>query len=215
MGGQKNVIIIGAGGHSRVIADIIKLSDDKIVGFLDDNLDILGKIIYDDKMVIGTIDDGIIKYKDCYFIIGIGNNRVRKLISNKYKDLKWYTAIHQNAVIGSNATIGEGTVIMAGTVINIGTKIGRHCILNTCASLDHDNILEDYVHISPGSHLAGNVKIMEGTWICAGVTVINNITIEKNNVIGAGSTVISNIEENNNIYVGVPTKKLISKVDKI
>lgn len=206
---QKKVIILGASGHARVIADIIKASNDEVIGFLDDNLEIQGNTIYEDKIVLGaTKEEDIKKYEDCYFIIGIGSNRVRKLISKKYPNLKWYTAIHPDAVIGSNVTIGEGTAIMAGTVINTGTNIGKHCILNTCSSLDHDNILEDYVHISPGSHLAGTVKIGEGTWICAGVTVINNISIANDNVIGAGATVIKNIEENNSTFVGVPIKKI-------
>ena len=206
---QKKVIIFGASGHARVIADIIKKSGDEIVGFLDDNADIQGNTIFDGKIVLGdTSEESVKKYSDCYFIIGIGSNRVRKIISEKYSNLKWYTAIHPNAIIGSNIEIGEGTVLMAGTVINTGTKIGKHCIVNTCSSLDHDNILEDFVHISPGAHLAGTVKIMEGTWICAGVTVINNITIGSNNVIGAGATVIKNIEEENCTYIGVPVKKL-------
>ena len=206
---QKKVVIIGASGHARVIADIVISSGDEIVGFLDDNMDIQGSVIFEDKIVLGTTkEEDVEKYKDNYFIIGIGSNRVRKLISEKYLNLKWYTAIHPNALIGSNIEIGEGTVLMAGTVINTGTKIGKHCIVNTCSSLDHDNILEDFVHISPGAHLAGTVKIMEGTWICAGVTVINNITIGSNNVIGVGATVIKNIEEENCTYIGVPVKKL-------
>lgn len=206
----KNVIVIGAGGHARVIADIIKKSGDEIVGFLDDNADIQGKTIFDGKIVLGdTGEESVKKYSDFYFIIGIGNNKVRKIISEKYPYLKWYTAIHPNAIIGTDVFVGDGTVIMAGVVINTGTVVGRHCIVNTCSSLDHDNILEDYVHISPGSHLAGTVKINEGTWICAGVTVINNITIGKNNIIGAGATVIKSIEEDNLTYVGVPAKKLI------
>lgn len=206
----KDVIIIGAGGHAKVIADIVKSSGDNLVGFLDDNMDIQGNVIFEDKIVLGTTkEEDIEKYKDNYFIIGIGSNRVRKLISEKYPNLKWYTAIHPNAIIGTDVFVGDGTVIMAGVVINTGTSIGKHCIINTCSSLDHDNILEDYVHISPGSHLAGTVKISEGTWICAGVTVINNITIAKNNIIGAGATVIKSIEEDNLTYVGVPAKKLI------
>ena len=207
---QKKVIIIGASGHARVIADIIKKSNDEIVGFLDDNAEIQGKTIFDGKIVLGdTSEEFVRKYADCYFIIGIGNNRVRKIISKKYPNIKWYTAIHPSAIIGSNVEIGEGSVLMGGTVINTETKIGKHCIINTCASLDHDNILENFVHISPGAHLAGTVKVMEGTWICAGVTVINNVTIGKNNVIGAGATVIKNIEEENSTYIGVPIKKLI------
>lgn len=206
---QKKVIIIGASGHARVIADIIKESKDKLVGFLDDNQDIQGNKIYEDKIVLGTISKkDIEKYKDCYFIIGIGSNNIRKIISNKYQNLKWYTAIHPKAVIGSEVSIGEGTAIMAGTVINTGTKVGKHCIINTCSSLDHDNLIEDYVHISPGSHLAGTVKIGKKTWICSGVTIINNIIIGENNVIGAGATVIKNIEEDNGAYVGVPIRKI-------
>lgn len=206
---QKKVVIIGASGHAKVIADIVKSSKDEIVGFLDDNIDIQGNVIFEDKIVLGTSKkEDIEKYKDNYFIIGIGSNEVRKLISKKYPSLKWYTAIHPSSIIGSNVEIGEGSVLMAGTVINTGTKVGKHCIINTCSSVDHDNILENYVHISPGTHLAGTVKVMEGTWICAGVTVINNITIAKNNIIGAGATVVRNIEVENSTYIGVPVKKL-------
>lgn len=207
---QKKVIIIGASGHARVLADIIKESKDKLVGFLDDNQDIQGNKIYEDKIVLGTTSKkDIEKYKDYYFIIGIGNNNIRKIISEKYPNLKWYTAIHPSSIISNNVFINEGTAIMAGTIINTGTVVGRHCIVNTSSSLDHDNILEDYVHISPGSHLAGTVKICEGTWICAGVTIINNITIGKNNIIGAGATVVRNVEEENCTFIGVPAKKLI------
>lgn len=206
---QKKVIIFGASGHARVIADIIKKSGDEIVGFLDDNADIQGNTIFDGKIVLGdTSEESVKKYSDCYFIIGIGSNRVRKIISEKYSNLKWYTAIHPNAIIGSNVEIGEGTVLMAGTVINIGTKIGKHCIVNTCSSLDHDNLIEDFVHISPGAHLAGTVKVMECTWICTGVTVINNITIEKNNIIGAGAVVVKNIEDCNKTYIGIPAHNI-------
>lgn len=206
---HKKVVIIGASGHARVIADIVKSSGDNLVGFLDDNMDIQGNVIFEDKIVLGTTkEEDIEKYKDNYFIIGIGSNRVRKLISEKYPNLKYYTAIHPNAIIGSNVEIGEGTVLMAGTVINIGTKIGKHCIVNTCSSLDHDNLIEDFVHISPGAHLAGTVKVMECTWICTGVTVINNITIEKNNIIGAGAVVVKNIEDCNKTYIGIPAHNI-------
>lgn len=209
---QKKVIVFGASGHARVIADIIAKSGDEIVGFLDDNSEIHGKTIFNGKIVLGdTSEESVKNYSDCYFIIGIGSNRVRKIISEKYNNLKWYTAIHPNSIIGNDVSINEGTAIMAGTVINTGTVVGRHCIVNTSSSLDHDNVLEDYVHISPGSHLAGTVRVSEGTWICAVVTVINNITIGKNNIVGAGSTVIRNIEEENCTFIGVPVKKLIKK----
>ena len=202
----KNVVIIGAGGHAKVIADIITKSNDNVIGFLDDNLDIQSKTIYLNKTVLGTTKD-IDKYKEYYFIIGIGNNNIRENIANSY-DLKWYTAIHPNAIIANEVSMEEGSVVMAGSIINTGTKIGKHCIINTKSSLDHDNIIENYVHISPGATLAGTVHIKEKTWICAGATIINNITIAKNNIIGAGSVVIKDINEENGTYVGVPARRV-------
>lgn len=203
---SKDVIIIGAGGHAKVIADIIYKSGDNLIGFLDDNLANKGKEIYLGKKVIGTTKD-IEIYNKNYFIIGIGNNSIRKKINNE-NNLKLYTAIHPSAIIAEDVKIGTGSVIMAGVVINPGTVIGKNCIINTCSSLDHDNLLEDYVHISPGVHLAGTVSVKEGTWICTGAIVKNNITIGKNNIIGAGGVVIKNIEEENGTYVGVPVRKI-------
>ena len=203
---SKDVIIIGAGGHAKVIADIIYKSGDNLIGFLDDNLANKGKEIYLGKKVLGTTKD-IENYNKNYFIIGIGNNSIRKKINNE-NNLKLYTAIHPSAIIAEDVKIGTGSVIMAGVVINPGTVIGKNCIINTCSSLDHDNLLEDYVHISPGAHLAGTVSVKEGTWICTGATIINNITIAQNNIIGAGSVVIKDINEENGTYVGVPVKKV-------
>lgn len=202
----KDVIIIGAGGHAKVIADIIDKSNDNVIGFLDDNLSLQEKKIYLDKKVIGTTKD-INKYKEYYFVIGIGNNNIRENIANNH-DLKWYTAIHPSAIIANEVSIEEGSVVMAGSIINTGTKIGKHCIINTKSSLDHDNIIENYVHISPGATLAGTVHIKEKTWICASATIINNITIAKNNIIGAGSVVIKDINKEDSIYVGVPARKI-------
>ena len=202
---MKKVIILGAGGHAKVIADIINKSGDEVVGFLDDNLDIQNNIIYLNKKVLGTTND-IDKYNDYYFVIGIGNNKIRKKLAEKY-NLKWYTAIHPNTVIGNNVTIGNGSVIMPGVVINTGTSIGNHWIINTSSSIDHDNVIGDYVHISPGSHLCGTVKVGEESWICAGVTVINNINIINNSIIGAGTVVLKNIGESGT-YVGIPAKKI-------
>lgn len=203
---SKDVIIIGAGGHAKVIADIIYKSGDNLIGFLDDNLANKGKEIYLGKKVLGTTKD-IKNYNKNYFIIGIGNNSIRKKINNE-NNLKLYSAIHPSAIIAEDVKIGTGSVIMAGVVINPGTVIGKNCIINTSSSLDHDNLLEDYVHISPGAHLAGTVSVKEGTWICTGAIVKNNITIGKNNIIGAGSVVIKDIIEENTTYVGVPAKRI-------
>lgn len=203
---KKNVVILGAGGHAKVVAEIVNKMGDNVVGFLDDDENIQGNEIYLGKKVLGKISD-IDKYNDSYVIFGIGSNRVRKMISERY-NLKWYTAIHPSAVIANDIKIGEGTVVMPGVVINPGTRIGKHCIINTSSSLDHDNDIGDFVHISPGAHLAGTVVVKENCWICTGVSIINNITINRNNVIGAGSLVLNDIKEENGVYVGAPIRKI-------
>lgn len=202
----KNVVIIGAGGHAKVIADIILLSGDNLLGFLDDNEEKQNSEVYKGYKVIGKISDAE-KHKENYFIIAIGDNHTRGNIANKLQGLKWYTAIHPNAIIADTAKIGDGTAIMAGVVINVDSEIGNHCIVNTSSSIDHDNNIEDFVHISPGAHLAGKVYVGQYSWICAGSTIINNINIRDNVIIGAGATVINNINEQGT-YIGTPAKRI-------
>ena len=199
----QNVVIIGAGGHAKVIADIVLLSGDNLIGFLDDNKEKQGLTIFKGYKVIGKISDAD-KYQNSYFIIAIGDNYRRSDIAEKL-NLKYYTAIHPKAIIADTVKIGEGTVVMAGAVINPSTKVGKHCIVNTSCSIDHDNTLEDYVHISPGAHLAGTVYIEEYTWICAGATVSNNISISSDIIVGAGATVLKNLSTAGT-YVGTPAR---------
>lgn len=201
---MQNVIIIGAGGQGKVIADIIRTSGDNVYGFLDDNIEINTKII-DEYKVIGKVSD-IEKFslEDVVFIIAIGNNIVRKNITQKY-NLKYYTAIHKTAYIGMDVTIGEGTVVMPFACINASSKIGKHCIINTGAIVEHENQVEDFVHISPQAALAGQVTVGECTHIGINATVKNNIKIANNCIVGAGAVVVKNIEKSG-VYVGVPAK---------
>ena len=203
---NKKVIIIGAGGHAKVIADIVIKNNDILLGFLDDNIE-TGTYIIENYKVIGTIPNCVKYSEETEFIIGIGNNYTRKKIADMY-DLKYYTAIHPNAIISIDVKIYEGTTIMAGTCINAGAIIGKHCIINTGAIIEHDNNIKDYVHISPNAALAGTVKIGQLTQIGIGATVKNNINICSNCVIGAGAVVVQNIEEAGT-YIGIPCKKMI------
>ncbi len=101
--------------------------------------------------------------------------------------------IHPKFVIAEQVEIGSGMVIMAGAIINCFIKIGNGCIINTDATIDHDNIIEDYVHISPGANLAGTVTVGKGTWIGIGSVVSNNISIVGNSTIGSGAVVMKDI----------------------
>lgn len=154
---DKNVIIVGAGGHGKVIADTVLLSGNRIVGFLDDDPSI-GKS-FTGFPVLGRVND-FENYLDCRFVIAIGNADVREKIANRLQGVRWYTAIHPSAVISKlDVRIGEGTVIMANTAVNAGTVIGKHCILNT----EQDNQIDDFVHISVGARLAGTVHVGKKT----------------------------------------------------
>lgn len=196
---MNRLVIIGAGGHGKVIADIAQKNGYEDIVFLDDNEDIVECAGYP---VVGKISDVFSIEGDV--IIAIGNAKMREKIQKK---LNVVSLIHPNAVISRRVKIGEGTVIMAGAVINSDVIIGKGCIINTCASVDHDCNLGDFSHISVGAHVAGTCKIGDRTWIGAGAIVSNNIDICNDCIIGAGAVVINNIE-NNGTYIGIPARRI-------
>lgn len=197
---MKKIIIIGASGHGKVVADIAEKCGYTNIRFLDDNMEIKSCGGYP---VVG--DSGRIKDVDGDVIVAVGDSTVRKRIEERIEEKRLAVLIHPDATIAKNVTIGKGTVIMAGTVINPGSAIGRGCIINTCASVDHDCKLGDYVHVAVGSHLAGSVEIGDGTWIGAGAVINNNVTICKSCMIGSGTVVIRDIKEPGT-YVGIPAR---------
>ena len=201
---NKSVVIVGASGHGKVVADIVLKNKDNIVGFLDDNTEL--EESFAGFPVLGTTDQ-YQKYSDACFVIAIGNAAVREKLVNELKNVSWYTAIHPTAVISElDANIGEGTVIMANAVVNAGARIGRHCIINTGAVVEHDNQIADYVHVSVGAKLAGTVTVGKSSWIGIGASVSNNLNICGSCMIGAGAVVVKNIKEPG-IYVGVPVER--------
>lgn len=202
---SKLVVIIGASGHGKVIADTVLKSGDKVVGFLDDGVEKGTQIV--GFSVLGKTED-YKNYTDCEFVIAIGDSYIREKIANELP-VKWYTAIHPTAVISSlDVEIGEGTVVMANAVINSSAKIGKHCIINTGAIVEHDNVLEDYVHLSPNVVLSGIVKVGKSTHIGAGSCTKQVLNIASDCVFGAGSVIVKDITESGT-YAGVPAKKIM------
>lgn len=193
---MKRLIIIGASGHGKVIADIAVLNGYTDIVFLDDNptaeacagFPVIGKSL--------NAPDGDI-------FIAIGNAVVRKRLTEYYRDRLPPVLVHPNAVTAKDVEIGPGSVVMAGAVINPGTTVGKGCIVNTCSSIDHDCMIADYVHVAVGAHLCGTVTVDESTWIGAGAIISNNIHICKNCLIGAGAVVVKDISVSGK-YIGVP-----------
>lgn len=200
---NKPIIIIGAGGHAKVIADIVIKNGDTLLGFLDDAA--VGTVT-GEHTVLGTVADCVRYADEARFIIGIGNNATRRKIAEQYA-LDWYTAIHPSAQIAFGVTIGEGTAVMANAVINSDTVIGRHGIVNTAAVVEHDNVVGDYVHISPHATLCGVVMVGENTHIGAGATVIQVTRVCADCIVGAGAVVVKDIDTAGT-YIGVPAKRV-------
>ena len=198
---MNRLIIVGASGHGKVVADIAILNGYKEIVFLDNNPDISECAGF---RVIGP--DSMAAELDGDLFIAVGDSKVRKHLMDVNSNRYFPLLVHPDAVIAKGTAIGDGTVIMAGTVVNPGVKIGRGCIINTCSSVDHDCVIGDFVHIAVGSHLSGTVKVGNETWIGAGATVSNNVNICGRCIIGAGAVVIKDIEEEGT-YIGVPAKK--------
>lgn len=204
---KDKLIIIGASGHGKVVADIaIRMNTWLSIAFLDDDESIKKSM---GLQVIGKTADAFTYKDEADFFIAIGSNATRKKIQEKLinEGLNVVILIHPSAVIGTEVEIGIGTAVMAGVVINSSSRIGKGCIINTSSCLDHDNVIEDYVHISPGVKTAGTVSIGKYTWIGIGSVINNNVNIYSNCIVGAGAVVVKDITEPGT-YVGVPVRRI-------
>ena len=197
---MRKIVIMGASGHGRVVADVARACGYSDVIFLDDA---------DVPLASGKGADYIHYREDSDFIVAIGNSKIRERVQKELTDggCRMATLVHPHTVIGSDVSIGKGTVIMPGAIINAGAIIGEGVIVNTSSSVDHDCIIEDYCHVSVGVHVAGTVHVKRHTWLGAGATISNNLNICEECMIGAGAVVVKDIE-NSGTYVGVPARKI-------
>ena len=186
--------LYGAGGHAKVIMDVLKENGIELTGIIDDNPHIrewMGYPVlsYDPKRMFPIL-------------ISVGNNSIRKNIAEQLykKNAVFGTAISIHAIVSPYAKIGEGSVIMQGSILQSCCQTGKHCIVNTGAAIDHECILEDYVHVSPHATLCGNVQVGEGSWIGAGAVIAPGIKIGKRTVIGSGSVVCKDMPDGVTAY---------------
>lgn len=182
------LLIIGAGGHGKVVADTAEASGYLNIDFLDQSWpehtkngrwEIIGKPT---KL-------------DVEMFCAVGNNNIRALIFEEYQLNNSPVLIHPSVILSPTVKMGPGTLVVAGSVVNADTLIGRGAILNTACSVDHDCMIGDFVHISPGAHLAGGVRVGDRTWIGIGAVVREGVRIGKNVIVAAGAAVVSDIED--------------------
>jgi sugar O-acyltransferase (sialic acid O-acetyltransferase NeuD family) len=192
------VLILGAGGHAQVVADILLRMQDAgteiaPIGYLDDNPALAGRRFLD-LPVLGPIGDLHTVPHDAV-VVAIGSNVTRKKLFDelRVRRERFVTARHPSAVVAPDVSVGPGTVICAGAVVNAGSVIGANAILNTGCTVDHHNRVGDHAHIAPGVHLGGQVVIGEGTLVSIGAVVILLRQVGAWSVVGAGSVVTKDI----------------------
>lgn len=184
------VIVLGAGGHAKVVISTLQAAGHKIAGVYDDAPHLVGGQILGIK-VLGTIA-ALPTHSSARAIVAIGDSTVRQAIAERFR-FTWVTLIHPTAWVDPSVRLGAGTVVMAGAVIQPGCQVGRQTIVNTAASVDHDCVLGDFVHVCPGSHLAGAVGVGERTLLGTGSVVIPGIKIGADTIVGAGAIVTGDL----------------------
>ena len=195
------VVGIGAGGHAKVVIDILRLmGGHEIVGLLDADkalwgTDVLGvRVLGDDSFLPQLYEQGI---REAFIGVGsVGNPGVRVgVYENARKHgFRIVSAIHPNAVVSTSAQIGEGATVMAGAVINADARLGDNVIVNTGAIVEHDCVIGNHAHISVNATLAGAAKVGERVHVGAGAIVKQCITVGERAVIAMGAVVVNNVE---------------------
>ncbi|GGJ24902.1 acetyltransferase [Deinococcus roseus] len=195
------VLVVGAGGHAKVVIDTLQAMGQTVTGVLDDRSHLWGGTVLGVPVLGGSDLLGQAKQA----VIAIGSNQVRQKIAQAHPHVEWIRAVHPRAQISPSVQLGPGTVVFAGAVVQPDTQIGSHCIINTAASVDHDGKIEDFVHIAPGCHLAGNVSVLEGAFLGVGTCVIPGMSIGAWSTVGAGATVVRPVADHL-IVVGTPAR---------
>ena len=194
------VVGLGAGGHAKVVIEILRCHDScELIGLLDPKPGLQGKsvlgvpVLGDDNLLPALKRDGV-----CHYFVGvgsIGDTRTRQRLFELalQHGMKPMDAVHPQAIISPSAEPGEGVIIRAGAVINACARLGVNVIVNTGAIVEHDCVIGDHVHIANGARLASTVQVVNGAHIGVGATVLQCVRIGENALVGAGAVVIRDV----------------------
>ncbi len=201
------VLIIGAGGHAKVVHDVLVESGVHVVGFLDDNGELWGQQLFG-LPITGPLN-AIRQTNPDGAIVAIGDNAARKRVYTwlKKQGVAIVNAIHPTAVIAATVKTGEGVAVFADVVVNADTVLGNNIIVNTSCTIDHDCVIGDHAHLGPGVHLCGGVTVGESTLLGVGAVAIPDVRIGTHVTVGAGAVVVNDLPDGVRA-AGVPAKVL-------
>lgn len=191
----KSLLIVGAGGHGKMVAESALASGYDNIAFLDDDITKHETVIMG-YPVIGSLSSAtelLQQYTDTF--VALGNNHLRMNVITQLEELGYTLPflIHPSSTVSRFTKISSGTVVAAGVVIQPSSVIGKGCILNTRCSVDHDCVINDGVHISPGAVLCGTVMVGAYTWICAGAVISNNVNVGAESIVAAGAVAVEDV----------------------
>lgn len=205
------IAIVGAGGHAREVLDIVRARGDEAIGFLVESGFGEPGVVIHGLPILGHLE-WIGRREDARIICGVGAPDVRHRLVRRAEEYgaMFGTAVHPNAVMTEWTSVGAGVVIAAGAIITNEIVLGDHVHINVACTVSHDCRLEDFVTLSPGTHLAGGVTVGEGSFFGVGAVVLPRVTIGAWSTVGAGAVVTDDVPPNTTV-VGVPAREVNSR----
>ncbi len=208
----EEIVVIGGGGHAKVVVSILqKLDGYRVLGYTDlkDHGPLLGIPYLGDDGGLKAIAVGSKKRNAVLAVGQVGLGLLREKIISKLRalNLAFPPIVSKDSIVNAGAVVADGLVVMDGAVVNVGAKLGQYAIVNTNCTIEHDSVLEDWVHVAPGATVCGGVTIGRHSMIGAGATVIEGIKIAADCIVGAGATVVEDIIDSG-VYVGCPARRI-------
>jgi acetyltransferase EpsM len=209
------ILIWGAGGHGRVVADLLRAAGGEVLGFVDGDPAKLGteiagggRVLFNEPVLFRYLTEhGCLPGGAAAVALGVGDNRARRKILETLGRFAAPALIHPSATASPSAHFGRGAVVFPGAVVNAGAWVGAGVIVNTGAIVEHDCRVGDGVHVSPRATLCGGVEVGAGSWICAGATLIPGVRVGTGATVGAGAVVIHDVPDHTTV-VGSPAREI-------
>ncbi len=216
---MQTVVIIGAGGHAREVVDVIDAINSfklryKVIGFIVDPIFMASDEFINDLPILGDFD-WLNNMKDKVLLIcgvGLPHHRYSLIKRTEKLGYKFVTIIHPNAIVAKRVKVGNGVIITAGSILTNNVHIHDHVHVNLNCTISHDSVLHNFVTLSPGTHVSGNVIIEEGVFVGTGANIIEKKKIGRWSTVGAGGTVIQDVPPNTTV-AGVPAKVISRKIN--